>query len=113
MARHFTPDACIYDTNHAPVSGRDQIGAFWEAMFHKWHGASWHVDTVVEDRGSAAIEWTMRGHHQGREFTVRGSEHYEFREGLISQIRQYWTFDAGDPGSGLVGYPYAGDRRFA
>ncbi len=41
----------------------------------------------------------------------RGSEHYQFRESLIAEIRQYWTFDASSPGSGLIDYPYGDSNR--
>ena len=29
IAAHFTPDAVVYDTNHAPVRGAEAIGRFW------------------------------------------------------------------------------------
>ena len=112
VAAHFTEDARIYDLNHAPVIGRETIGRFWEKIVRKWAGATWHLDTVVDDGQRSAIEWTMRGRHNGREFTVRGSEHYEFEDGLIREIRQYWTFVPDDPGSELVGFPYSEDARF-
>ena len=112
VAAHFTENARIYDLNHAPVIGRETIGKFWEKIVRKWAGATWHLDTSVEDGERAAIEWTMRGVHNGREFTVRGSEHYEFEDGLIREIRQYWTFTPDAPGSELVDFPYTDDPRF-
>ena len=82
------------------------IGRFWEAIRAKWSGAEWLVDEVVETDDRAAIEWSMHGDNAGREFVVRGSEHYEFDGELIAMIRQYWTFDADEPGSELVDFPY-------
>ena len=32
--------------------------------------------------------------------------HYEFKENLIAEIRQYWTFDPESLGGGLIKYPY-------
>ena len=57
-------------------------------------------------RPLAAIEWRMEGEHLGNGFQIRGSEHYGFRENLIAEIRQYWTFDPQSPGGGLIDYPY-------
>ena len=112
IAENFTPDGVVYDTNHAPVVGRDGIGAFFQKIVSKWSGARWTVDRIVEDGDAAAIEWSMSGLHEGRPFTVRGSEHYRFEDGLIKEIRQYWTFDPSNPGSELQGYDYkAGIKR--
>ena len=42
----------------------------------------------------------------GRSFVFRGSEHYRLVDGLIDEIRQYWTFDRDRLDTGLVDYPY-------
>lgn len=112
ISRHFTAEAVIYDTNHAPVIGSATVGEFWSRIRAKWVGAVWSVDTYVGDDRAGAIEWTMTGTDGDRPFAVRGSEHYEFQNGRIDQIRQYWTFDASAPGSELVGYDYDADARF-
>lgn len=109
IAAHFTEDAVIWDTNHGPVRTAAGIGQFWSKIRAKWDGARWVVDSVVEDDDVAAIEWSMHGDNSGDAFVVRGSEHYDFRDDLIASIRQYWTFDADDPGSELVDYPYGTD----
>lgn len=123
VASHFTDDAVVYDTNHAPVRGAAVIGRFWSRIASKWQGAAWHCERLVTDGETAAIEWVMTGTRAagqdggGAPFAVRGSEHYDFgsdgetAERLISEIRQYWTFDAGDPGSELVDYPYGEPGR--
>ncbi len=107
IAAHFTEDATIYDTNHAPVVGRERIGAFWFRTRERWAGARWRVDSTIEDGDTAAIEWSMHGVADGQPFTFRGSEHYRFRDGLIDEIRQYWTYDPNQPGSALVGFDYS------
>lgn len=108
----FADDAVIYDTNHAPVVGREAIGRFWQMVGTKWKGATWEAHTFVGDDDHAAVEWSMRGSVGGRPFVVRGSDHYDFADGLIAQVRQYWTFDEDSPGSELVGFPYDADPRF-
>ena len=106
IAAHFTDDAVIYDTNHAPVVGAAAIGAFWERIRGQWNGAVWGVDRVVSDGETAAIEWHMKGEVAQGPFVFRGSEHYAFDGDLIAEIRQYWTFDRGATDTGLQGYPY-------
>ena len=103
----FSPDAIVYDTNHDPVRGSESIGLFWAKIRDKWTDTKWTVDSFVGAGDAAAIEWSMQGVCDGERFTVRGSEHYEFAARKISEIRQYWTFDAAEPGSELRGYPYA------
>lgn len=119
ISEHFTDDAVVYDSNHAPVEGAATIGQFWSRIAAKWQGAAWHVERLVTDGDTAAIEWVMTGTtaaHAGAEgtaFAVRGSEHYEFsaHERLIAEIRQYWTFDPRQPSSELVSYPYGEPGR--
>ena len=125
VAAHFTDDAVVYDTNHAPVQGAATIGRFWARIASKWRGASWHCERLVTDGDTAAIEWRMTGTMAGPAgrgdndvpFAVRGSEHYDFGPGrdsherLIAEIRQYWTFDLEHPSSELVDYPYGEPDR--
>ena len=125
VAEHFTDDAVVYDTNHAPVQGAATIGRFWARIASKWRGASWHCERLVTDGDTAAIEWRMAGTMAGpagrrdndMAFAVRGSEHYDFDlsndsgERLIAEIRQYWTFDLEHPSGELVDYPYGEPGR--
>jgi len=108
----FCDDAVVYDTNHRPVSGAAEIGRFYTKVRQDLECASWHVDTFLGDEDHAATEWTMLDRRAGGPVAVRGSEHYEFRDGRISQIRQYWRHDPDRPGSGLRDYPYSEDARF-
>lgn len=108
---HFHDDAVIYDTNHPPVRGAARIGEFYAQVAKRWAGAVWHVDTFV-DGGSdhCASEWSMWA--PSARAVVRGSEHYEIRDGLIAEIRQYWTYRRESPGTGLQGLDYDADPRF-
>ncbi len=113
IASHFTPDAVVYDTNHAPVRGAATIGAFWTKIRAKWVDTRWHVDSCIEDGDHAAIEWSVTGTHPTRgAFCVRGSEHYRLVDGRIAEIRQYWTFDPTAPGAALHDFPYAERSHF-
>lgn len=113
IARHFCDDAVVYDTNHKPVRGATAIGEFFVRVRERWGGAVWEVNTYLASTDAAAIEWTMRGWKQDQAFAVRGSEHYEFRDGRIAEIRQYWTFDQENPEAGLRDFPYEHQKRFA
>lgn len=109
IARHFTADAVIYDTNIRPMVGAGDIGATWVTVRERWGGARWTVDSIVSDGDAAAIEWSMTGTDpaSGRSFTFRGSEHYRFAgaDNLIDEIRQYWTFDPDRLDTALREYP--------
>lgn len=111
IASHFSADAVIYDTNVRPFRGADAIAGMWTQVRERWQGARWHVDSCVAAGDTAAIEWSMTGADPatGRAFTFRGSEHYAFRDTLIAEIRQYWTFDAEKLDTGLMGYAYPTD----
>lgn len=106
VASHFTPDAVIYDTNIRPMVGAEAIGGGWVAVRERWGGARWGVDSFVGDWNGAAIEWWMTGtdSFDGDSFTFRGSEHYAFQGELISEIRQYWTFDRERLDTALCGF---------
>lgn len=111
IASHFHDAAVVYDTNHTPVRGAEQIGRFYAGMARRWGGAVWHVDTFVTDpSGAAASEWTMEVTNDA--VLIRGSEHYEIQSGRISQIRQYWTFNPDGPATALQDFPYPEDTRF-
>ena len=113
VTSHFCEDAVIYDTNHKPVRGATQIGQFYANVREQWGGAVWEVNTYVGNNEVAAIEWSMHGHKDGRPFSVRGSEYYGFTDGLIGEIRQYWTFNRKNPNVGLRGFPYESQDPFA
>lgn len=109
IAAHFTPEAVVFDTNIRPMRGAADIGESWVAVRDRWLGAKWGVDSVVESGDAAAIEWWMTGTDpaDGVQFTFRGSEHYRFVNGLIDEIRQYWTFDPSTLDTGLRGFDYS------
>lgn len=112
IAAAFVDDAVVFDTNVRPVRGAARIGDWWVRIREQWGGARWYVDTTVEQGDHVAVEWTMVGVADGRDFTVRGSDHYDFDGDRIAQIRQYWTFDRDAPGSELRDFPYDEDPRF-
>jgi ketosteroid isomerase-like protein len=105
----FAPDAVIYDLNHPPVRGREAIGIFWGRIRQKWGGAVWTTDSVIGSPNDicVAAEWTMRGTANGAPFAFRGVDVFHADDaGLLTEVRQYWRFDAEQMDSGLVGFPY-------
>ena len=107
IAAHFTPDAVVWDANSRPARGPAEIGPMWVKVRERWGGARWEVLSTVVEGDRAAVEWAMHGADpkSGRAFTFRGSDHYEFRDGLICEIRQWWTFDRDRLDVGLVDHP--------
>lgn len=112
IAACFCADAVVYDTNHRPVQGAAAIGAFWERVRSSWSTVRWHIDTLVDGGDTVAIEWTMSGVKDDVPTVIRGSEHYDFRDGRIIELRQYWTSGREGAPEGLVGFPYESDERF-
>lgn len=108
----FCENATIYDTNHPPVHGPVAIAKFWTHVREDLAGATWHVDTFIDDDKRAAVEWTMRFARDESVVLVRGSEHYELEDGRIHEIRQYWTHNPDDMSVGLREFPYSNDARF-
>lgn len=115
IAAHFTDDAVVYDTNIRPMRTAAGIGASWVKVRDRWQGARWYVDSCISNEENAegraaAIEWSMTGTNPDdqQSFVFRGSEHYRFEtdDNLISEIRQYWTFDPQKLSTGLVDYDY-------
>lgn len=106
IGSHFTEDAAVYDLNHEPIRGRENIGAFWVNARERWGGAVWIVESLVEGNMTAAIEWAMVGGEDVNDILFRGSEHYSFHSGLIAEIRQYWIFPGRASVSQLRGYAY-------
>lgn len=111
VAACFAPDAVIYDTNFEPVRGAEAAGKFWMAVRRRWGGARWTIDRAVAHEDDAACEWTMTGvaAPDGPSFRFRGSDHYRFDGDLITEIRQYWTFDPDRLDTGLRGFSYGED----
>ena len=110
IAAHFTSDAVVYDANSRPARGVAVIGPMWVKVRERWGGAVWSLLSTVVEEDRAAVEWAMEGTdpETARMFTFRGSDHYEFRDGLISEIRQWWTFDRDRLDTGLVDHPSLG-----
>ncbi len=94
-----------------PVHGAEHLGRYWRKV-HGMIGARWVVDHAITDGDETVIEWSMfwvpQGH--GREVVTRGAEWFEFRGGLIAEIRSYYRQEPAD--SELDGFPYA-ERGYA
>lgn len=105
IAAHFTADAVVYDLNHPPVTGAKQIGLFWADVRTRWSGARWTIVRLVETPSAVAVEWRMDGRRHGETFTAHGSDHFDLREGRISEVRQYWVLDRERRSTSLRDHP--------
>jgi ketosteroid isomerase-like protein len=109
VAEHFTPDAVHYYTRLGPHRGARTIGEHTEMAVEQLEGR-WHVEDGIEDGTRAVIEWTMtwRDPRSGERRLDRGTEWFEFRDGLISEVRAYHHGNRKNPSGDLLGFDHAG-----
>jgi ketosteroid isomerase-like protein len=61
IARHFTDDAVVYDTNVRPMIGSEAIGAAWVKVRERWQGAVWTFDPGTLDTGLIGFDYGSSG----------------------------------------------------
>jgi len=103
VARHFTADAVHFYTRRPPSSGAAEIGEQTHLAVEHLR-AEWAIEHLVEGEDEVAIEWSMLWDHPrtGERCLDRGAEFLAFRDGLICEVRAYYSRD-GD----LVGFDHA------
>ena len=94
VAAHFTPDATHWYTRRPPSVGAAQIGEH-TALAVDGIGAVWTIEHLVESPDEVVIEWTMAWTHprSGERCLDRGAEFLALRDGLISEVRAYYSRD--------------------
>jgi ketosteroid isomerase-like protein len=105
VARHFTDDAVHYYTRRDPHRGARAIAENAALAVEHLH-AVWTLENAVGDDEQVAIEWSMLFDHPrtGERMLDRGAEFFEFRDGLIREVRAYYNERGGD----LRGFDHAG-----
>lgn len=104
IAACFDADAVIYDLNHSPVRGADQIGKFWVKIRERWQGATWSIILDLAEGDHVAVEWEMVGRRDGQDVLFRGTDIISVHHGRITEVHQYWSF-LPETGTTLVGFP--------
>lgn len=103
-------DVTVYFLHIPPAQGREAVVQLWK-QYHDETATRWSIDDLVIEGDKALMEWSaLRGRNPERAQFDRGIDWYAFRNGLISEIRQY-----GDPRGILpdgqtyeqLGFPYA------
>jgi ketosteroid isomerase-like protein len=109
VATHFTPDATHYYTRLGPHRGADEI-AQNAALAVREIGGSWRIEDALTDGERVVIEWTMAWTDpaSGERRLDRGTEWFEFRDGLISEVRAYHHGNRRNPGGDLLGFDHGG-----
>jgi ketosteroid isomerase-like protein len=109
VARHFTDDATHYYTRLGPHEGGRTI-ADYAAFGVSQIEARWSIEDAISDGERVAIEWTMTWRHpeSGERRIDRGTEWFEFRDGLIAEIRAYHHGGPKNPSGDLLGFDHAG-----
>ena len=108
VARHFTNDAVHYYTRREPHVGARAIAENAARAVQHLH-AVWTCEHLIEARppaGEVAIEWSMAFDHPrtGERLLDRGAEFLLIRDGLICEVRAYYSERGGD----LRGFDHAG-----
>lgn len=103
VAAHFTPDAVHWYTRREPSLGAEQIGEQTRLAVEHLR-AVWEIEHLVEGEDEVVIEWSMLWDHprSGERCLDRGAEFLAFTDGLISEVRAYYSRE-GD----LVGFDHA------
>jgi ketosteroid isomerase-like protein len=102
VAAHFTPDATHWYTRRPPSVGAQEIGEHTHLAIEHLR-AHWRIEHLVEGADEVVIEWTMAWDHprSGERCLDRGAEFLAFEDGLICEIRAYYSRE-GD----LVGFDH-------
>jgi ketosteroid isomerase-like protein len=92
VAAHFTPGATHWYTRRPPSVGAAEIGEHTRLGVELLR-AHWEIEHLVEGADEVVIEWTMAWDHprSGERCLDRGAEFLAFEDGLISEIRAYYS----------------------
>jgi ketosteroid isomerase-like protein len=95
-----------------PIEGAQHLAKYWRKVQKRIDGR-WIVDHVVSDGSQeAVVEWSLfwRRDPESPRIVTRGSEWFDFTDGLIKEIRSY--YQQLHRHTGLRGYPY-GERGYS
>ena len=100
LLRCFTDGAAYRDMFYGPHTGQAALREMFERMFREGRDYHWQMETVVENPGAAAAEWTFSyvvseavPRSAGRKIRFRGMSVFELAGGRIAGYREY--FDKG------------------
>ena len=108
VSAHFTDDATHYYTRLGPHEGGRAIGEHTHWAVENLDG-QWNIEDAIEDGDRVVIEWTMtwRAPDSGERRIDRGTEWFEFRDGLIREVRAYHHGDPKNPSGDLLSFDHA------
>jgi hypothetical protein len=109
VARHFTEDATHYYTRLSPHRGGRAIAESTKLAVEGLSG-QWFIEDAITDGDRVVIEWTMtwKMPHNKQDTLDRGTEWFEFRDGLICEVRAYHHGGKKNPTGGLVEFDHTG-----
>ena len=105
VVHYFLPD------RFAPIRGAEHLARFWR-KFKQVSNTVWAIDEIIARGDRVVIEWSVfwTPPGTGSRLKMRGSEWYEMRDGVISEIRAYYAYDE-TRDTELTGFPYH-DRKY-
>ncbi len=93
----FFADDCVLEMPRGPqpwgerYSGKDAVRAGLSTRFEGLPDAHWGDDRHWVTENLGVSEWTMTGTSpDGRALRVRGTDHFEFRNGKVVRKDSYW-----------------------
>ncbi len=93
LASYFTADGCYYNMPTQPVRGRDNVQAFITNFLSSWTETQWDILNIAEAGDVVYCERLDRTKTKNGDVDLPCFGAFEFRDGLISQWRDY--FDLG------------------
>jgi len=105
VIHYFLPD------RFPPIRGAEHLARFWR-KFKQVSNTVWAIDEIMARGDRVAIEWSVYWTPPGTSsrLKMRGSEWYEMRDGVISEVRAYYAYDE-TRDTELTGFPYQ-DRNY-
>ena len=89
-----------------PIRGAEHLARYWR-KFKQLLDPVWSIDRIIAQGDEVVSEWSCIWTPKGStaRIMMRGSEWYVLGDGVIAEIRAYFTDDAARD-TELVGFPY-------
>ena len=93
-----------------PIHGAEHLARFWR-KFKQVSNTAWAIDQIIAQDDRVVSEWSLIWSPSGsaQRLTMRGSEWYVMRDGVIAEVRAYFAYDE-QRDAELKAFPYEARR---